>query len=144
MAGPAAVPGMFILFNNCYEHTAKGAISSPKIVDGSAVPMTVIAKCAHVHCKECGCIKSRTECVLREPDQKKSVSGEDLPPRHLTNIVRDARGNDPFDYESAEIKYKAPEKIHFNIEWSYEGNDFFCSGNLPTDKATQVIKAVNS
>lgn len=132
MAGPAATPGILIVFENCREHTPEAAIPQAKrVVD--VLSGEILVQCAHIHCNECGCIKSRTECVMATPNKKYDKY----------DAINDLSDGPTIPFYREEVKVTGPENIHFNIEWESKGIRFFCQGNLPPDMSSTVMNTIS-
>jgi hypothetical protein len=135
MPEPEASPGIFILFQRCNEHIAPD--DSIKFLQGkissSVISSPTAAICSHIHCLECGCIKSRAKCVYAEP--RKDVMGSPVPFPHPSYLSPDGL---------SQVEVSGPELVEFKLRWSYsDERDCWIEGVLPTQMASSVINTVN-
>lgn len=154
MNGPMATPGIFVLFDSCKEHNPQD--NSIKMFEGrvssSVLNSPTAANCEHIHCKECGCIKSRTACFYTD------VGGNDMsswkkPSSHLSSMPSEPlprsigkleeNPNFPYDFEDVEPIYRGPEKVSFDIKWKDGDKSYFVTGELPPELATKVMDIIN-
>jgi len=136
--------GTAYIFGTCKNHTLRNleALSG----DVGILTHHQKAEAVHIHCYECGCIKSIGPCPIRnftfEPEALTPEYGEMEEKPQFVLINQGTTISEAQDASPVAIEIAA--NVRFNIQWNTEKKSYAIDGDLPAELASQVIDLVRN
>jgi len=150
--------GVAYIFGTCEDHTVREVGTAPDPTYFSTLSNLQKAKAEHIHCYECGCLKSRGPCPMFRFTYEPSPltpdydSLEERPKSVLKdtgNMLDQLDRLEPVDavgeaQDGSPVALEMANNVRFDIQWATYEKAYQIEGDLPAELASQVIDLVRN